>query len=295
MGARTRRWPQWREDVPRVRHGRRVRPAVHRLGTLLGGSLGLGDEVASGQRLLVAAQRLLGPDSRVVVTSLCRLAASLERDGRPEEAVVVLRSALARRPRALGADAVRRRRAEFDLGRLLVDAGADEEADAYLTRVVLEGLREASPGEAARDLTLSGLLWLAELRRREGRDGEARHLLERAATGLAEEYGPGDDDTLTAELSLAEVEGRTGDEERAVERLRRVAESFAARSGPDDEDALLARWHLAAILHRRGEDLEARVFAAGLLEAKRRLVGGGHEETVALAQLLSAIDETLEG
>lgn len=237
---------------------------------------------------------LLGRSSFLVRSAASQTAAYLERAGRRDEAIVVLRAALEEPGRERAKERLWRQQTELNLGRLLIERGDDEEGASLLTGVVEKGLGGEPPGGRARDNTACALAWLAYLRGRQGRDDDQLSLLRQIHRFRTEHDGEDSPATLVAAERAAVATFNAGAHELGVTQLREVLDRSARSLGANHPDTILARWHLAGALGNLGADAEAQVLATAVLDARRHDAGDDRVDAHEVQILLERLDSRLD-
>jgi serine/threonine-protein kinase len=233
---------------------------------------------------LPGSERLLGPDHPQTLRLVNNLASALSNLGRFEEAETLGRRAVEGRARVLGERHPDTATAVHNLGIILLRLGRYEAAEGELARAL--ELREGSPGAY-----WYSTLWLAHVRRGQGRLAEAEDLLERAIAGFDETDGPQATTTLGARAALAAVELALGRVASAAARIEAVLALQREQLGQEHPDVLESRLTLARVRRAQGRLAEAIALARDVHAARSAARGPNHPETILASQLVAELSE----
>lgn len=233
---------------------------------------------------LPGSERLLGADHPETLRLVNNLASALSNVGRFEEAEALGRRAAEGRARVLGETHPDTATAVHNLGVILLRLGRYQAAETELVRAL--ELREGSPSAY-----WYSTLWLAHVRRGQGRLAEAADLLERAIVGLAQADGAQASTTLGAGAALAAVEVAHGRVARAAARIEAVLEPQQEQLGTDHPDVLESRLTLARVRQSQGRIADALALAREVHAARSAARGPNHPETILARQLVAELSE----
>jgi len=170
--------------------------------------------------------------SEGALLALHNLALAIQRQGRYEEALGLLRECLSGRTALLGSQHASTLATKAALARLLLDSGTDlAEAVALLREVREDETRRLGANSPRTHVTGSVLgAALTVL----GEHAEARTLLVPAMAELERALGPEHLDTLGAKKNLAVLEAASGDRKSARDHFADLLAVARARFGPED-------------------------------------------------------------
>ncbi|MCX4243450.1 serine/threonine-protein kinase [Paraliomyxa miuraensis] len=224
------------------------------------------------EEALTILRRLRGPRHTSVAFALGVQAVTLESLGEPERALAALHEALAIEEEALGGEHPSVATTVGNIGRLLAQAGALDDAVVNLERA---GAIYARVGDRASEVAV--LASLGRVRFEQGRLDDAADLLERALGQGERALGPMHPDVATLVGNLANLRGEQGRVSEAVPLQRRALAIREAALGPDHEAVAVAADNL------------------GLLLGQGEASAEGLEEAVALHRRALAIRERIHG
>ncbi|MCB2262259.1 MAG: tetratricopeptide repeat protein [Candidatus Thiosymbion ectosymbiont of Robbea hypermnestra] len=226
---------------------------------------------------LALAERDLGPEHQVTLTTLNNLASSLDKQGRHGEAEPLYLRAIEAQERVLGQDHPDTLISVNNLAVLYYAQGRYDEAEP-LHKQALEG-RERVLGRD-HPQTLDSLNNLAELYRAQGRYDEAEPLHKQALEGHERVLGRDHPRTLISVNNLAllyHIRGRYDGAESLYLRALEVQERVLGRDHPQ---TLISLSNLAELYRAQGRYDEAEPLLVRALEASERVLGRDHPQTL---------------
>lgn len=241
-----------------------------------------------GHRQAMEGWRRLGSElDPAALTAAANYGAALRALGRADEAEPYYRLVLEGRRRTLGEDAPDTLAAMNNAGVLLLESLDRPEDAAPLLLEALEVRRrvlgDLHPG------TIATMTNVGVLRLRQGRNGEARRVLEEAHATAVHVLGVSHPSALSAAANLAGLRRDAGDLTGAEALLRDAAEAAGSSLGERHGTTLRLKHDLADVLARSGRLGEAGRLFAQVLEGRRETHGLDHPHTSATAKALGDV------
>ena len=212
------------------------------------------------------------------------LGRQLMKQGKLDEAKVMLHRALQGKEKALGPNHTDTLRAVDDLADLLDQQGKLEEAQAMWDRA-LRG-REKTLGPDHTD-TLRTVYDLASLLEDQGKLDEAQAMYDRALRGYEKVLGPDHTSTLGTVANLAALLSDQGKFDEAKVMFDRVLHGYEQALGPDHTDSLDTVDRLGRLLYYQGKLEEAKAMWDRALQGKEKALGPNHPSTLSTVDNLA--------
>ena len=212
------------------------------------------------------------------------LGRQLMKQGKLDEAKVMLHRALQGKEKALGPNHTDTLRAVDDLADLLDQQGKLEEAQAMWDRA-LRG-REKTLGPDHTD-TLRTVYDLASLLEDQGKLDEAQAMYDRALRGYEKVLGPDHTSTLGTVANLAALLSDQGKFDEAKVMFDRVLQGYEQALGPDHTDSLDTVDRLGRLLYYQGKLEEAKAMWDRALQGKEKALGPNHPSTLSTVDNLA--------
>jgi len=233
-----------------------------------------------------ASDDLIPKVAEQFVRGLNRRSVALHEKGKYAEAERVIRAALERGQRALGAEHPETLTSLNNLAFLYDAQGRHAEAEP-LHRRALAG-RERTLGAEHPD-TLKSLNNLAALYHAQGRYADAEPLLRRALAACERTLGAEHPQTLTSLNNLAVLYGAQGRYGEAEPLLRRTLAARKRTLGAKHSDTLTSVSNLALLYYSQGRYGEAEPLYRRALAARERTLGAEHPDTQLSIHNLAAL------
>jgi non-specific serine/threonine protein kinase/serine/threonine-protein kinase len=224
-----------------------------------------------------AREETLGPEHRLTVESVTRLAEALREIDRSQEATSLLQQALATSKSVFGANDPLTLQCMTNLASLHRAQDHQREAEEMLLEVVRR-YREADRTHLPSYLV--ALNNLGSLTQATGRPAEAMPILEEAVSRSRQINGNDHRHTLAYEKNLALALNDLGRLDEAEPLLRHVLEVRDRTLAPDHPATLTARNSIVDLLMSRGAFADARDLAERNLVAARARLGDDHTQTL---------------
>jgi hypothetical protein len=225
---------------------------------------------ALGRTALARAQRVLGPDNRISIAILGRLATAIQFQGRLPEAERMQRERLERARRALGDDDKETMGASGDLVYVLQQLGRADQAEP-LARANLARCRRVLGNDNPQTLVAINTLGFLLLGQR--RFAEAEPLLRESLDGHRRVRGRAHPDTL---ILVANMAGLYAEQKRWTDAEpydREAYEGFLRTLGPDHQYTNQLESNLAIVLANTGRADEAERLHWDAWQRARRVFG----------------------
>jgi tetratricopeptide (TPR) repeat protein len=209
--------------------------------------------------------------------SLNNLAGVLYESGQVAAAEPLLREAFGVTQRLRGPSDPFTARAHANLAMVAEALHRVEEAESQYREAlrILEAPTQRDTAEVATG-TAETLYNLADLYRAQGRDAEARPLLERAVRHLERVWGPFHDDVAAMQQELAQTLLALEDFDGAVAALRKLADIRRTLLGEDHPDVAHVLNDLGVLRFRQGDLAEAERLYLEALHIRQLMLGTGH-------------------
>jgi len=292
-------WESWHRDRPATRDlveqmmaldeaaarcppGSDLDRAMLRLQQWAAGLLNLlGDSAAQsiviGERLVVAYERVLGPDHPDTLHSRNNLANAYREAGRRDEALTLHEQTLAAYERVLGPDHPDTLQSRNNLALAYRDAGRLDEAITLDEQTLAARERVLGPDHPD---TLNSRYGLAADYWGAGRLDEAITLHEQTLAARERVLGPDHPDTLKSRHALAIAYQDAGRLEESITLYEQTLADHKRVLGPDHPDTLLLRNNLSAAYTVVGRFDEALSLDEQTLAARERVLGPDHPDTL---------------
>jgi serine/threonine protein kinase len=236
-------------------------------------------------------QPLLGQKHPETLTSMDRLAWTLQYEGQNADAEKLMREVVERRQQVLGSDDPRTVESMDELAWILGRQGHLPEAEK-LQREVL-AIRRRLLGTDSLD-TAGSMMHLASSLMEEGHYAEAEDLGSEALAIRRRVLGENSMGIAAAMLNLAATFNKEGKYAEAEKLDRKVLDLERRVLGPEHAETLLAASNLAWNLHRQGRLTEAEQLQRDVIITERRVLGPENPRTlVSTSDLASTL--ALEG
>jgi len=245
------------------------------------------DAVAVEERILVATEKMRGPNDPGLAIALSNLALLYANVGRFSDAEPLYKRALAIQEKALGPNNIGVATTLNNLGTLYSSLGRYADAGPVLKRAL--AIYEKTPGPNQANLA-AALSNLAVLYSNQGRNGDVEALYKRALAIQEKALGPesaGVATTLNNLGLLYDSEGRFRDAEPALKRALAIRERVL---GSDHPDVAITVGNLASLYsHNSQRFTDAELLYKRALAIQEKVVGPDHPNVANSLQGLASL------